>query len=100
MSFTVRSDSANMQKVNIFIEGDLIVRDAAEIKNALVNFLQNHNQADVYLHNISRIDIAGLQLLAALKKGAVISGKTFQLFADHSIYLQNILAISGYNNLF
>lgn len=100
MSITVRLDSVSEDSAKISLEANLIVRDAAIIKSELLAILHTYTKVDVYLQHITRIDVAGLQLLWALKKSADATGKHFQIFFENPGCLQDTITISGFTHLF
>ncbi|MBS7566792.1 STAS domain-containing protein [Mucilaginibacter sp. Bleaf8] len=99
MSFEVRLDSVSENTAKIFLEGSLIVRDAAAIQAELLTILRTYSRANIHLQNIERIDVAGLQLLSALKKSVEVEGKRIQLLFEPDEYLQRVLALSGFTHL-
>jgi ABC-type transporter Mla MlaB component len=100
MSMIVRLESVRKDWAKISLEGDLIVRDAAIIKSELITILHTYTNADLYLQHINRIDVAGFQLLSALKKSADATGKHFQIFFESPGSLQDTITISGFTHLF
>lgn len=88
------------QNIQTVIERDLIIRDAIEIKEQLLNLLRDHRNAEIHFKNIERIDVAGLQLLVALSKSASKEGVFVKYIFEETEYITNVLSTSGFNEFF
>jgi len=84
------------QAIRIQLEGDLLIRDAVELKEELSAWLENYQSIEICFKNIDSIDISVLQLLVALQKSALEVQKQVTYRFEESEYLSNILNNSGY----
>jgi len=100
MNISVVDTQPNSRITTMVIEGDLIIRDSHEIKEALLNLLENYQDIDIQLKNIERIDITALQLLAALSGSALKQGKIVKYSFEETEYISTVLNNSGFNKLF
>jgi len=98
MNFCVRLNVVDGNQVKVLLDGPMIVRDSVEIKTEFAALLQKCHQAEIHLDGITRIDIAGLQLLTALRQSATTAGKSFT-FANSSAQVQTIISLAGFTKL-
>ncbi len=94
---TVLTESNVLQTI---IEGDLAIRDSAEIKEELLMLLRDNQTTEIQFKNIERLDVAALQLLAALLKSAANQKKAVTYNFEQTEYTNNILNNSGFSQLF
>ncbi len=94
---TARQDGARPFRP-LCIEGELTIYRAAELKQALLEALQQCEELDIDLSAVSEIDTAGIQLLIAAKKAAQAAGKALRLNAlsDAVIEVFALLDLGGY----
>ena len=99
MSFSVHLNTVDQNAVKVSLEGELIVREADAIHKEFIALLSQYTNAQINLDGVSRIDIAGFQLLAALKKSSDASRKSFTLCANTSESIRSALSLSGFTHL-
>ncbi|MEO5357182.1 MAG: STAS domain-containing protein [Nitrospirae bacterium YQR-1] len=63
------------------LEGELSVGRANELKELFIDYIKTTKEAELDLSNISEIDTAGFQLLAALKNESDRMGKNFRILS-------------------
>ncbi len=51
--------------VKTIIEGDLVITESEELKQALLDLLNSYQSVDIQFKNIGKLDISALQLLVA-----------------------------------
>ncbi|QJD96537.1 STAS domain-containing protein [Mucilaginibacter robiniae] len=100
MSFNVRVVTTDNVQASVHLTGKLLVNHAASLQGQLASVLNRFAGGTIHLTDVSRIDIASLQVLVAFKKSAESSSKPFRFSFDFSPYLQNIIALSGFDQLF
>ncbi len=83
--------------MQVLISGSLEIRDAAELKNELLQFLANHDRVELHFKNIDKIDLSALQLLIALSRAASDQGKDVQYVFEPTAYVKDVLDKSGFN---
>lgn len=52
----------------IILNGDLVLKTAASIKNQLQPIFENNDSLEIEFHNINNWDVSGLQLIYAAKR--------------------------------
>ena len=97
MNISIINTQAKSRSAEIAAEGDLIVRDSIEIREQLLNVLDNYQNIEIHFKNIERIDITALQLLVALSKEAVKQEKLVKYTFEETEYISAILNNSGFN---
>lgn len=91
---TVLSENNTVQ---IVIEGDFLIRDSMEIKEELLTILEDHKSIEVLFKSVERLDLAALQLLAALSRSAAEQEKLVKYNFEKTEYIRTILSSSGYD---
>lgn len=76
----------------LFIEGDLTIRRAQEMKDVILARLAQAQALEVDLAGVTEIDTAGVQLLLLARRAAQASGKELRLVA-HSPAVASLLAL-------
>lgn len=71
-----------MQKVMLTPQ-EMTIYEALQLQSQFLEALSNYQQIEVNLANVSEIDSAGIQLMIALKKDALLQQKSL-LFTAHS----------------
>jgi len=90
----IQNISGNAKEASIVLEGELGIVSVKELKLKLAELLNQYTSLNVKLQNVSRLDIAFIQLLIALKKSACEKCKLSFHFEDAD-YLNNWFALSG-----
>lgn len=99
-SFLITTSSTNPGSAQILFEGLLTTRNAAAIKNALTSNLKSCQNLNVVLKNITKIDLAVLQLLIALQKSMASVNKKLLIQIELSEYINTVIQCSGLGQLF
>ncbi|HEY0054553.1 MAG TPA: STAS domain-containing protein [Pedobacter sp.] len=86
--------------IRVLIEGDLVITESEELRDALLNFLHSYQSIDIALKNINRLDVSALQLLVALYNSAQGNHKELNCHFEESEYIDRILKHSGYHTFF
>jgi len=63
--------SGDIKAADVVLQGDLIIQNADELKAKLLNAQSQYLVLNVILKNVTRLDVAGIQLLVSLKKSPV-----------------------------
>jgi len=80
----------------LIIEGDLTIAHAAEFKNALIQSLENAEQVTLDLAHVADVDHSCLQLLCALHKSTLNSGKAVDLRGGFPEVFEQVIKDSGF----
>jgi ABC-type transporter Mla MlaB component len=94
---TILIDNQSIQTV---IEGELVIREAAAIKENLLNLLKNYQSIELKFKEIDKLDVSALQLLIAIHKSATTQQKNITFHFEDSEYIKSVLNNSGYNIFF
>lgn len=86
--------------VQAIVEGDLVIRESADIKEKLLSLFENYRTIEIQFTNIEKLDISALQLLVAMYNSALAEQKTIKYFFEDSEYINSVLNKSGYNKFF
>ncbi|AOP34098.1 anti-anti-sigma factor [Leptospira tipperaryensis] len=94
-SVTFRLDNAQVSGLKIFIEGELTIYDAMELKETFDGLFKNPNSIfEIDLSRISKLDTSCLQILLALKKEARKQEFTIR-FINHSHAVLKLIDLYG-----
>src|SRR5436190_1988881 len=99
-SAIITSSRSNDNHMRVSMEGQLIIRDGNTIKKELTDALNNSQDLEVVLKNITKIDLAILQLLIALQKSAAMLDKNLSFDIELPEHLQTIIHNSGLEKIF
>jgi anti-anti-sigma regulatory factor len=88
------------QSVKTLIEGDLVVTESEELKEALLNLFDTYESIELELKNIGRLDISALQLLVALSNSSKEKAKVLNCSFEESAYVERVLENSGFKPFF
>jgi len=80
----------------LIIEGELTIAHAAEFKNALIQSLENVAEVTLDLANVADVDHSCLQLLCALHKSTIDSGKSVDLRGGFPEVFEQVVKDSGF----
>jgi anti-anti-sigma regulatory factor len=86
--------------VKTLIEGELLITEAEELKEALLGLLNNYQSIHIEFRNITRLDVSVLQLLKALANSAEEKGRSLDYHFEESEYVSGIMKLSGYEKAF
>lgn len=67
------------ETTDVTIKGDLIVQNAAELRNKLLELLQQFQHLRLNIHSVDRIDLAGLQLFCSARQTALKMNKLLEV---------------------
>lgn len=86
-----------LKEATLVLKGDLVIRNATEIKTAFIEAQSQYTALNVILQDITRLDISFIQLLIALKKTQGIK-LSFQF--EESDELNKWFVLAGLNKEF
>ena len=99
-SFSVITNSDNSKNIQVVLEGQLVIRNAKEIKRELLLALANPLSLELIFRNVIKVDVAVLQLLIALQKSAARLQKKVSFDFETTGYLKSIMHNSGLEKVF
>lgn len=79
------------------VKGEFTIYTVAELKEALLAKLLTDNELKLDLSAVDEFDAAGLQLLIAIRKGAIALGKIFQI-TQHSTAVSTLFGLASLNS--
>lgn len=79
--------------------GEMTIYSAAELKPALLAALEQSDEVDIDLSEVSEVDTSGVQLLMLLKREAVAAGKGLML-SGHSPAVLEVFELLGLSSWF
>jgi ABC-type transporter Mla MlaB component len=91
---TIQNVSENSKEADVVLEGELGIVGLKDLKVELAELPNKYTSLNVILKNVSRLDIAFIQLLFAFKRSAVKRCKLSFHFEDTE-YLNNWFAMAG-----
>lgn len=77
---------------DIRLEGDLTIYQAQDVRDRLLQALDEHDGLDVHLADITEADTAGLQVLMAAKLSARERNKTLR-YSGHSAAILSLIEL-------
>jgi anti-sigma B factor antagonist len=80
--------------VSIALEGDMIINSVKDLKGQLLKYFKSLKNMEVDLSSVKKIDSAGFQLLAMLKKELEGKEKTFAI-VNPSAEIRRIYELYG-----
>ncbi len=95
-SFAIKTTAADPDNSQVLLEGQLIIRNAAIIKEELLSALANSQNLELIFKNVTRADMAFLQLLVSLRKSAEALEKEISIDAESSDYMKAVIRNSGF----
>ena len=84
------------KKEAIILKDDLTIQKASEIREQLLNILDQNEHLTINLKDVRECDLTFLQLLIALRKSVEESGKTLTLITGNNQSLYHLMKNSGY----
>lgn len=94
-TFAFQATDTDLHSKQMILEGELVIRNAAIIKQELLSALSNSQNLELLLRNVIKADMAFLQLLVALKKSASAAKKSFNISIDESECMRASIENSG-----
>lgn len=94
-SFEIKTTSTSFDKTQVVLKGHLIIRNAEAIKQQLLTALTNSQKLELVFENVTKVDLAFLQLLIALKKNCANFEKEVSIVMDSSGYIKSVIKNSG-----
>jgi len=61
------STTVQGETIHLKLDGDLILMDALKLKPELASFAKSYNKLVIDMHNVSKVDLTGLNALLAAK---------------------------------
>ena len=95
---TVSETSSHDKQV--VLEGHLVIRNAALIKEHLVSALNSSKNVTLLFKNVIKIDLPVLQLLIALQKTAAVQDKKVSFDIEFADKIKSTLYNSDLNKIF
>ncbi len=77
------------------LEGNLTINEAEERRRELLEALHQQDRLTLDCRDLDRVDVAGIQLLLALRASAIQAGKSLRLIAASTSLLRLTLASAG-----
>jgi anti-anti-sigma factor len=77
------SRDTNAEGIRIRVEGALTIEQAGQLKDALLEALQEGKGIEVDLSSVRALDLAGMQLLCAAHRSAMAGGTVFRVAGWH-----------------
>lgn len=83
MSITIKAGKGRGKRkhCNVSIAGTMTIYDAVADKRTLLAALDSASEIEIDLSEVTRMDTAGVQLLAMVKREAISTGKILRLVA-------------------
>ena len=92
-------DSSHPGNESLLLEGQLVIKNAQDIKTGLLAALKQSQNLTLVFKNIQKLDLAVLQLLFALQKSASRLQKTVQFDMESTDYVKSVILNSGMENI-
>lgn len=81
------------------LNGEMTIYSAAQLKSPLLDASRGNKVLDVDLSQVSEFDVAGLQLIALMKREALARGNQLR-FISHSAAVSEVLQLCNLAELF
>ncbi|MEO6289320.1 MAG: STAS domain-containing protein [Ginsengibacter sp.] len=94
-NFSIKTTTHPPANAQILLEGHLLIRNAAIIKKELLSALANSQNLELILRNVTKADMAFLQLLVALQKSTANLEKNLSFDIEPTDYMKSIIDYSG-----
>lgn len=94
--FTITTMSIQDSNREILIEGNITVQSDG-VKDELTALLNDCKNLKILFKNINKLDLAALQLVAALSKSAHQQNKKVEFTFEQTEYVKNILSLCGFD---
>lgn len=85
--------------LTVTIEGSMTLSNSASIKEELLPIIDKKQDTHIVVKNLTDIDLAGLQLLIALKKSIINNGKKAIYEVEFPSESQELIRRSGFWNI-
>jgi anti-anti-sigma regulatory factor len=83
----------------VFMEGDLTVRNVSAIQSKLLEALQNHQAAKISVQNVTAIDLSCIQLLYSAIKTSEEMKKHVDMDIQLPAEFESLLTKAGFESL-
>ncbi len=93
--FSISTDDNNSSRGIITIKGELSINNAIEIKQAILDVLNNYESFTIKLIEIVNLDVSGIQLIESLRQTKPIQFEIEALLQDD---IKAIIENSGFNS--
>ena len=97
-SFGIKTINAGQDQTQMLLEGLLVIRNASIIKKEFLSALNNSQNLEIIIRNVTKIDIPFLQLLIALQKSAKVAEKNLSFEIESNSYMKSAIENSGFAN--
>ncbi len=94
-NFLIKTTTHLPANAQILLEGQLIIKNAVIIKKELLSALANSQNLELILRNVTKADMAFLQLLVALQKSTANLEKNLSFDIEPTDYMKSIIDYSG-----
>ncbi|MEG3638402.1 STAS domain-containing protein [Magnetococcus sp. PR-3] len=91
--FQLSADGAN---ATLTLDGDLTIQQAAELKESCVNAVQNSENLALNISGVTRVDLAGIQLICAMHRALVDGGKHLTIQGEVPEAFRETVRIAGF----
>jgi hypothetical protein len=81
--------------LEILMEGQLVIKNADAVKNALLHALAASDSLSLVFRNIVKLDLSVLQLVVAMQKSSFGLSKKLTVDIEPSDYTQSVITNSG-----
>ena len=98
-AISITTLAADADTTRLLLEGQLIIRNANAIKSRFIPALHSSQNLEIVFKNITKIDVAVLQLIIALQKSAATLKKKLSLDIESTDYIKSVLQNSGLEKL-
>lgn len=100
-TFSIKSSVAgDMKSMDVMLEGDLGIRNAAAIKKSLTAIEFQAENAKFHFRNVEKIDITTIQTFAALSRHLHMKGKKAESDVSFSPEICELLKNTGFTSIF
>ncbi|MGE5419009.1 MAG: hypothetical protein ACM3UT_02440 [Chloroflexota bacterium] len=93
------SEVNNGEIIEIVLEGDLSIRNAAAILKSIRSLKSGYDTATLKLRNVAKLDITTLQTIRVFKNKLSAEGKNARVEADIPEETRKLLRNSGFDTL-
>jgi len=83
---------------NLTLKSDITIQISSELKEKLIKALDNSDNININLENVSNIDLSCLQLLCSAHDTALKENKTFKIEGNCPENVKNTIKLSGYSD--
>lgn len=99
-AFVARPSYSGSAEAQLFLEGQLVIRNASLLKQELLTALSNSQNLELILKNITKVDMAFIQLIIALQKTAAKDNKSVSVKMEPSGFVSSVVRKNGLEKYF